>query len=335
MIHRSRWFIGGAVLLAVTVLLGMGIAHRIPEDGSSLPLTDARSNAAPPRSGYFRTLGPGSWQNLPSEKECAAEIHRSSWEPRPENYKPNHTMPPLAAVHQALASRPRGTAGGYNPRWDRWLLPRVTGQHTGTTDENIQWAACKWGISDNLLRAMAVRESTWFQYNVYPSGRCVDEYGCGDVVDAASSATDVYCAAISRYGHDYRRDYPTGICPETFGIVGVKSWEDPKWGPMADNQNGTFPFNRDSTAYALDYLGSYLRGCQEGWLHWLGGRGADYRPGDIWGCVGSWFSGDWMSPHAERYIDNVRRELDRRTWLTPAFRRYDPPCSTHGCPRGL
>ena len=39
---------------------------------------------------------------------------------------------------------------------------------------------------------------------------------------------------------------------------------------MPDNQNGTFPFNRDSTAFALDYLGAFLRGCQEGWVHWLG-----------------------------------------------------------------
>jgi hypothetical protein len=38
---------------------------------------------------------------------------------------------------------------------------------------------------------------------------------------------------------------------------------------MPDNQNGTFPFNRDSTAFALDYLGSLIRGCCEGWVTWL------------------------------------------------------------------
>ena len=34
--------------------------------------------------------------------------------------------------------------------------PRITGNFTGTTDEIIQWAACKWGWSDNVVRAQAV-----------------------------------------------------------------------------------------------------------------------------------------------------------------------------------
>ncbi len=50
-----------------------------------------------------------------------------------------------------------------------------------------------------------------------------------------------------------------------FSIAGVMSWEDPSWGRMPGNQNGTFPFNRNSTAFALDYLASFLRGCDEGW----------------------------------------------------------------------
>ena len=48
--------------------------------------------------------------------------------------------------------------GAYKKRWDSWLLQRVTGHYTGRTDEIFQWAACKWGISDNVLRAIAVRE---------------------------------------------------------------------------------------------------------------------------------------------------------------------------------
>ena len=94
-----------------------------------------RSSSPPPRSGYFSTL------------------------------------PPSDAVRASLASVPR--ASSYAAKWHTWLRPRVTGAHVGTTDENIQWAACKWGISDNVLRAIAVRESTWTQYDTYRSGRCV------------------------------------------------------------------------------------------------------------------------------------------------------------------
>jgi hypothetical protein len=70
------------------------------------------------------------------------------------------------------------------------------------------------------------------------------------------------------------------------------SWEDPAWGHVptfAGNQNGTFPFNRDSTTFAVDCLGSFLRGCYEGWVNWLGPSG------DIYGCVGFWYAGDWHS----------------------------------------
>jgi hypothetical protein len=225
--------------------------------------------------------------------------------------------------------------GAYDARWDSWLLARVSGQHTGTTDENLQWAACKWGIADNLLRAIAVRESSWFQYEVYANGLCVEKRGCGDLVATASPATQEFCAGLAAAGHDYTADFGGGRCPKTFSIVGVMSWHDPRWGPMDGNQNGTFPFNRDSTAFALDYLGSFLRGCQEGWATWLGARGAAYRPGDIWGCVGAWYSGAWWSPEARRYVDLVRTAERDRPWLDPAWAEVRLPCPPGlGCPRG-
>ena len=43
----------------------------------------------------------------------------------------------------ARSRLPRGRKLDPTPRWDSRLLPRVTGHHVGTTDENIQWAACK------------------------------------------------------------------------------------------------------------------------------------------------------------------------------------------------
>jgi hypothetical protein len=331
--RRSRWLI---IATATAAVVTIAVVVVLAWPSQAPPSASARPPGAPDPSGYFQTLPPGTWGSLPGDNECAADVHRSPWEPRPLNYTPNNTMPPLAAVQQALAARPREVTDGYDRHWNAWLLPRVSGQHTGTTDENIQWAACKWGLSDNLLRAIAFRESTWVQYAVYPSGRCVETFGCSDMVPTPSSATRVYCEAISQYGYDYRQDYPPGICPETFSIAGVKAWEAPEWDGMADNQNGTFPFSRDSTAYALDYLGSYLRGCLEGWLDWLGDNGSGYRAGDIWGCVGSWYSGDWKSAGARDYNGEVRTALDQRVWLTADFQHFEPACSQEfGCPRGL
>jgi hypothetical protein len=320
--------------LVVTAVLAL-VAVDLPQLGSS-DLVRVASSSPPRAAGYFRTRPVGAWSSLPSGRTCRNRIRHSSWEPRPDNAGPNNRMPSVKRVHAAFAARPLAVDGSYNKKWDRWLLQRVTGHFSGRTDEIMQWAACKWGISDNVLRAVAVRESTWYQYEVYPSGRCVLDWGCGDMMPSSTAASRVYCSAISARGHDYQADYGAGICPETFSIAGVMSWEDPSWGKMTSNQNGTFPFNRNSTAFALDYLASQLRGCYEGWEYWLRDTGTHtYAKGDLWGCVGAWYAGDWRSSHALGYIGRVRTELRNRTWLKPGWKRIRPSCSaTYGCPRG-
>jgi hypothetical protein len=274
------------------------------------------ATAPPPPGGYFRLVPAGRWGSLPSGADCQGLIHYSTWEPRPDNTKRNSVMPDPAAVRAAFAARPRAVEGAYDPHWDSWLLRRVDGQFTGTTDEIFQWAACKWGLPDDLLRAIAVRESTWYQRKTTLSGGCVVDYGCGDLFPVATAASRVYCDAIARFGHDYQRDDRPGICPKTFSIVGVMSWQDPLWGAWPEQQNGTFPFNRDSTAFAVDYLAGELRGCYEGWELWLRQTGTrDYAAGDLEGCVGAWYSGDWHSAAADGYIARVRGEQTTRPWL--------------------
>jgi hypothetical protein len=292
------------------------------------------SAAPPPPGGYFKLVSAGGWDSLPSGASCKSRVHASSWEPRPDNTKRNQVMLDPAAVHAAFAARTRAAAGTYDPRWDSWLLPRVDGQFTGTTDEIFQWAACKWGLPDDLLRAIAVRESTWYQYLTYPSGRPVLNYGSGDLFAAASAASRVYCDLVARFGYDYQRDLGAGICPKTFSIVGVMSWQDPGWGSWSDNQNGTFPSNRNSTAFAVDYLGSQLRGCYEGWEFWLKGSGArTYAAGDLWGCVGVWYAGAWHSAAADGYAGRVRTEFTTRRWLDPSWPENKPGCTSRdGCP---
>jgi hypothetical protein len=268
-------------------------------------------------------------------------------------------MPAAGAMAASFAIRPRAVGGTYNTLWDTWLLKRVDGRFTGTTDEIFQWAACKWGLPDNLARAEAVRESTWFQYLHFPSdasyggggGSCYWDYGCGDAFSSPTSASTTYCNAIggtallSSEVHNYQRDpvtssggYPytptTGMCPKTFSILGVMSWDDPSWEApypaYANNQNGTFPFTRDSTAAAADYWAAYIRGCYEGWAYWLKGSA-----GDLWGCVGSWYSGDWHSSAANGYISRVQNEENNHTWLTASFDDASQQFSCdakYGCP---
>jgi hypothetical protein len=334
----SRWrkFHRAVATAAIGALLATALAAVLlgPDPGIR-PRSLVISHAPPRAGGYFATKPVGAWRSLPGGVRCRARVHQSTWEPRPHNAGPNNRMPNVRQVHAAFAARPVAIGGSYKRTWDSWLLQRVTGHYTGTTDEIFQWAACKWGISDNVLRAIAVRESTWYQYEIYRSGRCVIDWGCGDMVSQPSRATRTYCTAISRT-HDYQADYGRGICPETFSIAGVMSWQDPDWGRMKANQNGTFPYNRDSTAFAVDYLAANLRGCYEGWEYWLADSGpAAYAPGDLWGCVGSWYAGEWRTPRALGYMSRVRSELRNRTWLESDWKDIRPSCSAaFGCPQG-
>jgi hypothetical protein len=245
------------------------------------------------------------------------------------------------------------------------LLARVDGQFTGTTDEILQWAACKWGLPDDLIRADAVVESTWFQYLHFANdgsfggggGSCYWNRGCGDAFSSPTTDSTTYCQGIAGAGltsstvHDYQLDpvtssggYPytpqRGMCPKTFSILGIMSWDNPAWEApypaYPGNQNGTFPFTRDSTAAAADYWGAYMRGCYEGWESWLKNTGAgSYAPGDIWGCIGSWYSGAWHDSAADSYIAQVQTEDNNHTWLTSSFddSQQEYSCDPkYGCP---
>jgi hypothetical protein len=284
--------------------------------------------ATPPnRDGYFGLRGVGSWSSLPTGSECRQRVHRSSWEPRPENARQNDTTPDPDKVRKSFASRPRSDDW---VRWNSWLLPRVTGAYTGTTDEIFQWAACKWGLPDNTIRAVAAVESSWYQYLTYRSGRCVTNFGCGDF----GHSDRTYCDELAKFGRDYQSDYGQGTCPGTFSIAGVMSYEDPDWGRWPGNQNGTFPFNRDSTAFAVDYMAATLRGCYEGWEKWLNHNNRNYGSGDLWGCIGVWYSGQWHSRAANDYIAKVKDMLADREWLKAYWMHEQYRCDPKfGCPR--
>jgi len=56
----------------------------------------------------------------------------------------------------------------------------VDGQYTGTTDMIFRWAACKWGIDEDVVRAQATNEHwSWDQLDSggdkrYSESQCVN-----------------------------------------------------------------------------------------------------------------------------------------------------------------
>ncbi len=84
-----------------------------------------------------------------SDAKAAKRVERTGWEPRPGNYVPNHTV----ATREQL----RYFHANSDMPYQRW----VDGQYTGTTDDIIEWAANKWGLPEDVLRAVAVHETWW------------------------------------------------------------------------------------------------------------------------------------------------------------------------------
>ncbi len=230
---------------------------------------------------YFTTLPPGSV--LPSDAECAAMIKA-----RAENKASN-------LIYNATPGSQRLAVDFFDPystdpRANSIIAARVTGSYTGTTDQILQWVACKWGVDEDMVRAQAAVESWWRQDTL------------GDWTTDASR-----CAP----GHGLGVDGRPGECPESFGILQNRyPYEQSAWPGIGNSTS----FNAD-TAYGI------WRACYEGYEWWLNDvdRGWDYGPGDAWGCMGRWFAGRWHTDAAEYYISRVWEYYDMRIWEQSYF----------------
>lgn len=260
----SRWLFGALGILLVGILIGITISRAAAPPPTAVP--PAAAPSPPPTAQRFETLPPGS--SLPDGEECAERVRRSDWEPRPENREANQTVPDDVSLPDWE---------GYDRRANDQLLPRIDGNFTGTTDEIIQWGACKWGFDEDVVRAMAVRESNWAQ----------DEVGDVEYDDPDDCVPG---------------DSPP--CPTSFGLLQIKHYYFP----------GTFPDSIRSTAFNVDYVLGKIRACYEGWITFLD-RNGDYGPGDLWGCVGHHWSGRWTDDRGgNRYAENVRMALTEKPW---------------------
>jgi autotransporter family porin len=257
---------------------GQPTATRQPPTATSRP-TSVPTTTPPGTGTVFRTLPPGS--ALPSDAQCAAAIKA-----RPENKRVNATYNATRG-NQSLGSN---FFGGSDPKANSQFAPRVTGNYTGTTDEILQWVACKWGIDEDIVRAQAAKESWWRQ-----------------TVKGDWTTNSANCAP----GHGLGVDGTSGQCPESFGILQNRyPYEQSAW-----------PGIYNSTAFNADTAYSIWRACYEGYEWWLNDqeKGANYAAGDAWGCVGRWFAGRWRTQPALDYISAVQTYYNQRIWETASF----------------
>jgi hypothetical protein len=283
MTMRKIAFTLASILLLIIIVLGTVLLTHRPHAlwrivaSVYMPHPSASSIA-----GGFTTLPPGV--ALPSEKECAARVHRSSWEPRQNNTTANQSVP---AAQQIAQLAPWGPAMGDDAKADA-LRKQIIGNFTGTTNEIIQWVACKWGIDENIIRAEAIAESNW------------DQSTRGDYTNN-------------------RADCPPGTwdgggCYQSYGLLQLKYSVFPS----------AWPMSRDDTAFNAEYVYAVIRACYEGWTTYLADSPpvAGYPPyhaGDIWGCLGRWYSGRWYDQGAIDYINRVKAHLANEEWLQAGF----------------
>jgi hypothetical protein len=247
-------------------------------------------SASPPTGGWaplhFRTLPPGA--QLPTGAQCAAWVRAApSPENRPGNKTYNNTVgEPLSSGFLKKDSAPQARA----------LFKRVDGDFTGTTEEILRWASCKWGINENIVFAQAALESWWEQTEL-------GDWGTN--------------GKLCPPNHQPGVDGIAGECPESYGVMQDKY-------PYG---KASWPGIGTSTAMNLDTAYAVWRSCYDGYETWLNSlpRSSLYVAGDLWGCVGRWFADRWYTAAADTYIGWVQNYLKAKVWKWSSFRPGAPP----------
>jgi hypothetical protein len=265
------------VVVLITAALGAAVAGCSPQ--RMPPPTSQSSPAA--LFAHFHTLPPGS--ALPSGAQCARRVGVS---PGPDIRLTNQAYNRTVGQHVGPTLFPRGDS----PQ-SGLLSPRISGDFTGTTEQILQWAACKWGINQDVVFAQAAAESSWRQDHLGDWG--TDGSRCPP-------------------GHGIGADGLPGQCPQSYGILQTKYrlWKE------------AWPGIATSTAMNADVAYAIWRSCFDGYEVWLNNTAPStqpYRAGDLWGCVGRWYAGSWYTPAADQYINRIQSLLRERVWNKPAF----------------
>ncbi len=170
-----------------------------------------------------------------------------------------------------------------------------------STDDLIQWAAHKWGIPEDWLRAQYVNESYWSQY------------GLGDRV--TENATDYPLFPVQSRVPNTNSDVY-----ESMGITQVK------WRPNGSASLGTEPVRWESTAFNIDYQASAIRFYYDNPNNVRSAWGdTTYKACDQWNSIGGWFQPyPWGNSGQQTYVANVQNHLSQRTWTTSSFLNWTP-----------
>ena len=224
---------------------------------------------------------------------AAARVTRRP-EARTDNAAANAYVPSdseLAAFHAARDSY--GEAESYFNPLRRFVTGRSTMSHP-STDDLIQWAAHKWGIPEDIVRAQMAVESWWRQ----------DAMG-----DLTPESDPGAFPAFSCPGGG-------SSCYESLGLA------QDRWRPDGSLNPGSEPLRWKSTAFNLDVYGANIRFYYDGYAAQWGSGMTDrgYTAGQDWMSIGAHFNPyPWNNQGQLDYIAKVKDYLAQRIWATPDF----------------
>jgi len=226
---------------------------------------------------------------LSGANAAALVMHRP--EQRPENVEANEYVPTAAELQAFhIAVNPYGqTADQANPLNE--YVDGLDGMSSPSTDDLIQWAAHKWGIPEDWLRAQYVQESWWYQSAL------------GDRASVANTWYGLYPPLAQILG--------TSEVYESMGIAQVR------WRPDNSLGIGTEPLRWKSTAFNVDFQAATVRFYYDGYCNWCT---SGYSSGQQWDSIGAWFEPyPWNNSGQQSYIDSVQNILSERTWEQAGF----------------
>jgi hypothetical protein len=301
-----------------------------------------------PATGVFAETGGGY-----TSAQCAAalDVNASSYmynghpihqETVPQNQQPHSPGSPTIDITSPVnQTKPNASqlayyaSDGYrssemDPPY-RWMK-LVDGQYTGTTEMIIRWAACKWGMDEDMIRAQATAEhGTWIQWNAGGDER-KSMSQCQAGTNSDHNSTNLWGYLVSN------------ACYQSWSIWQTKVvYSSPNIGAWT-----TWPAINESTAFAVDYRYASQRSCmngdQSGYFNDKG-TGSAYladvanarnnpgleSPHRFWNavtaayatnleyiafaCMGSHYSGNWMDSEARVYLNSVLTHWKKKDWL--------------------
>jgi hypothetical protein len=306
------------VLVAVLVATGVYVAANRREVSNGLGLGEAHvrmAHEAHPQTTWApcnrNAYNGGPSTFVPLSDAAAASLVTHQTETRSYNSRsytlfgtrypaPNHDQPTPAQIGQ-LRNVKNG-AGEPIVQFNPYFL-YVDGRDGLTdpsTDDLIQWAAHKWGIPEDWLRAEYVHETYW------------DDYLLGDTVKVSAAW--------------YARYPPQARVPDSLEVHQSLGITQIKWIPDGSLNAGSEPLRWESTAFNIDWQAAMVRfyfdnpqGSRSAW------NDASYKPCQEWSSIGGWFRPyPWNNRDQAGYVRAVQQILAARTWTASSFVHWTP-----------